>query len=327
MKILSVEKIREADAFTIANEPIASEDLMERAGQNCVDFIARSLNPCQSVKVFSGPGNNGGDGLVIARYLQILSFDVEVFIVDFTTNYSKDFANKLDILKKNGRVKINHIASIEDIPILNNEDAVVDAIFGSGLNRPVKGLPGEVIKSINNANSEIFSIDIASGLFADNYVSPKDGEIVRATHTLSLEFPKMSMMMPENERFVGEMHVISIGLHPNYIQDVKPEAVLLEKEMIKGFLRIRSKFEHKGSYGHALLIAGSFHKTGAAILASGACLRTGAGLLTAHIPEQALLPLQSKYPEVMMSFLPWRSLVIKFQKPSLCKTVTAILAT
>ena len=301
MKILGVDNIRRADAFTIAQEPISSVDLMERAGQNCVDFIVKKINTGDKVKVFCGPGNNGGDGLVIAFYLNKLNFNVEVFIVEITPNYSSDFSAKLKRLQSEGKVKINKMISANDIPDLENTDVVIDTIFGSGLNRPVDGFPAQVIKAINDSRILVFSIDIPSGLFSDNYISSKEGAIVEADYSLSLEFPKYSMMMPENEVFVGDMNVISIGLHPAFITEVKPAAVLLEKNIVKGLLHNRSKFGHKGTYGHALLIAGSYDKTGAAILASGACLRAGAGLLTAHIPEKAVSPLQASFPEVMLS--------------------------
>lgn len=301
MKILKVDKIREADAFTIKNEPILSEDLMERAGQRCVDFILPHLDINQKIVVFCGPGNNGGDGLVVARLMQKLNYSVAVFVIDLTSNYSADFSAKMELIKYNTAIEISLISTVNDMPHLADDDVVIDAIFGSGLNRPIKGFTAQIIQSINKSGARIYSIDIASGLFADSHVSSKEGAIIKANFTLSLQFPKLSMLMPENEIYVGDMYIIDIGIHPEYIDRVAPDAVLLEKDIIGGLLHNRHKFGHKGNYGHALLIAGSGDKPGAAIMASGACLRAGAGLLTTLLPHKAVTPLQSRFPEVMVS--------------------------
>jgi NAD(P)H-hydrate epimerase len=304
MKILTVDKIREADAYTIANEPIASIDLMERAGGNCADHIYYNTIWETSFYIIAGPGNNGGDGLVIARHLK-KTFGIKkvmVFVIDFTTNYSEDFRINLKRCEETEGVDIKHITDAGQIEFPEDNFIIIDAVFGSGLNRPVKGLPADVIHKINTAKCEkVYSIDIPSGMFADKITTEKEGAIVRADEPLSLEFPKLTMFTPENSPYTGRLEVISIGLHPDYISKVKPAAVLLEKSIVAGLLKRRRKFDHKGNFGHALLIAGSSDKTGAAILASESCLRSGAGLLTTRLPKKAAHALPVAIPEAMLS--------------------------
>jgi len=301
MKILGVEKIREADRFTIENEPISSIDLMERAGKNCTKWIRKKLKKNQDIFVFVGPGNNGGDGLVIARHLAEKDYNVTVAILLFTDNFSNDFSVNLDRLKKQEKAKIFEIREKEPLPIIKHDSLIIDAIFGSGLNREVSGFIANVIQHINQSDAIVVSVDIPSGLFADRYIADKKNTIVHADYTLSLQFPKYSFMFSENEFIIGSLHIIDIGLHQDYITNVKEKALLINVEEAAPLLRSRSKFSHKGTYGHALLIAGSYGKMGAAVLASKASLRSGLGLLTTHIPKTGVNILQTAVPECMLS--------------------------
>jgi NAD(P)H-hydrate epimerase len=302
MKILDVNKIREADQYTIQNEPIASIDLMERAGKNCVKWIKKRLHDKQTVYVFSGPGNNGGDGLVIARHLAEKSYDVRVILVLFTDKFSDDFQINLRRIEAMKKVPVIKLKDARDLPPIPGGSLIVDSIFGSGLNRPVSGLAADVIDYINKAaESVVVSIDIPSGLFADTLSDPKKGAIVRADYTLSLQLPKYSYMFAEHELFVGELHIIPIGLHEEFLQNVTAKALLMDKYEVRPLLKKRYRFSHKGTYGHGLLIAGSYGKAGAAILAAQGALRSGIGLLTTHIPSKAVNPLQTAVPESMLS--------------------------
>jgi len=299
MKILKVNDIREGDAFTIKNEPISSIDLMERAANNCTIWIMDNYESNRSFSIFAGPGNNGGDGLVIARILHKNNYKVKVFIVEYTHNYSDDF-----------RINLERLEALNiDIQILNKDkndfqlektEIIIDSIFGSGLSRSITGFTAKIINQLNEQNS-IISIDIASGLKSDEIDSSKNPIIIRPTHTLSIAFPKLAFFLAENERYVGNWHNIDIGIHPQYIYDVKEFAHYILKESVKPMLKNRSKYSHKGSYGHALIIAGSYGKMGAAILASKAALRTGLGLLTTHIPKSGVNILQTAIPEAMLS--------------------------
>ncbi|MCF8331984.1 MAG: NAD(P)H-hydrate dehydratase [Bacteroidales bacterium] len=298
MKILTVDKIREADAYTIKNEPIKSVDLMERAGTNCYRWIADRLQNDQKVMVYAGVGNNAGDGLVISRLLADNGYNVEVVILKFSNTFSDDFSINFERLMKQQKVKIQEAENKDQILVPGHDDLVVDAIFGSGLGRPVKGLPSEAIKIINDSCATVVAVDIPSGMYADNITDEKKGAVVHADYTLSLQLPKLAMMMPENENFTGEMVVIPIGLHPEFLRQVETDYHIINQDFGR-LLPVRKKFAHKGDYGHALIMAGCYGKMGACVLAAKASLRTGAGLVTAQIPRKGYDIIQTAVPECM----------------------------
>lgn len=298
-KILSVDQIRKADAFTIENEPIPSIDLMERASNQCVRWIQKHLDQQTDFYIFCGPGNNGGDGLAVSRLLHEAGFKVIPVIVAFTDKYSTDFIINRDRLLKNS-VDCIELKSIENFPEIDKESVVIDAIFGSGLSKPVGGFAAEVIGAINQLNNITIAIDIPSGLFADQSSQNKTAQIIRADYTLSFQLPKYAFLMPENDPYVGKWQILPIGLSDQFIDDIVVRNYLLEKSDCSGVYQKRTKFSHKGNYGHALLIAGGLGKMGASILASRACLRSGVGLLTAHVPLQGIEILQTAVPEAML---------------------------
>lgn len=300
MKILPVDKIREADEYTIQNEPIASIDLMERAATNLYNTIKTGLAKGQGVHVFAGIGNNGGDGLVLARLLHDDGFDVKTWIVQYNDQFSPDFQTNLERLKE--KSTITFIKSESEIPVVKADELIIDAIFGSGLNRPVSGFTAKLIDSLNQSGAIIIAVDMPSGLFADKAVDLKKHSIIKADYTYSFEFPKLAFLMPENDLFAGRWEVVPIGLQPGFIEQVEVKNRLIETAYISSMLKHRPKFSHKGSYGHALLIAGSKTKMGAAILSAGACIRSGTGLLHVHLPVENHTALQSIYPEAMISF-------------------------
>ena len=309
MKILPVEKIREADAFTIENEPIDSIDLMERAASKVYEwFMKRCKTKEVSVKIFCGIGNNGGDGLALARMLYFSGIIPQVFIVRYSDKMSRDCEMNFTRLKEDTEVPMYDIFSEDDFPQIYDNDIVIDAIFGSGLNRPIEGFTAELIKYINKSNAIKIAIDIPSGLMAvsgqQSAVSSQQSvahSILKADYTLSFQFPKLAFMFPEYDAFVGKWEVLDIKLHKDFIDNVETLNFYTTEDVVKPIIRKRTKFSHKGTYGHALLVAGSSGKTGAALLAAEACLRTGVGLLTAHLPKDALLPMQVYLPEAMTS--------------------------
>ena len=301
MKILPVDKIRKADAYTIEHEPISSIDLMERAATQLFSWLSKRVDNSHAIKIFAGSGNNGGDGLALGRMLAKADYKVEIFIVRYTNKTSDDFNTNFGRASKTEGCSIFDIKSIDDFPEINEEEIVVDAIFGSGLTRPVEGLPGEVIKEINKSTAVKVAIDTPSGIFSDSSSVHNKGFIIRADYTLSFQFPKLAFMMPENDPYVGEWHVLDIGLHPDYIYDTRTNNFFSVKEDVVPFVKKRRKFSHKGTFGHALLIAGSYGKIGAAVLAAEACLRSGVGLLHAHIPKVGYQIMQTALPEAMIS--------------------------
>lgn len=304
MKILPIEKVREADAYTIANEPISSLNLMERAAKTCVDeYLDFHLvwNDIQHIKIFVGTGNNGGDGLVIARLLAHKDIDIEVFIVRFSKNESPDFSANLKRLHEQNIVKIFDITSIEELPDFHSSDVVVDAIFGSGLTRPPEGLSAETILHINNSECEVISIDIPSGLFSDISSQMHKNLIIKADTTLSFAPMKMAFLFPENSPYFGNIELLDIGLSDEFIENTNVTNYRVEHSDIAKHLIRRSAFSHKGTYGHGLLITGSRGKFGAAILSTGGCLRSGIGLLTVHTASEGTTILQTSQPEAMIS--------------------------
>lgn len=301
MNILPVEKIREADAFTIQHEPIASIDLMERAAQQCFKWIRKRADNRQAVSVFCGPGNNGGDGLVIARLLAKKKYAVSVFIVRISENESEDFTTNLNRLNKMGQIEVTHIRENDVLPAIPDDTLIVDAIFGSGLSRPVSGFTAQLIRKINSAGAITVSIDTPSGLFSDENTSEKKGAVIEADYTLSFQFPKFAFLFPENDRYVGQWHILPIGLMPEFTNRLVLSNFFVEKEDAIQLLKTRNKFDHKGKFGHALLISGSYGKMGAAILTATAALCSGAGLVTAHVPKIGYSVIQTALPECMVS--------------------------
>ncbi|PKP33659.1 MAG: bifunctional ADP-dependent NAD(P)H-hydrate dehydratase/NAD(P)H-hydrate epimerase [Bacteroidetes bacterium HGW-Bacteroidetes-17] len=300
-KVLSVEQIREADAYTIKNEPVASVDLMERASMKCVKWLEAYQDRIYSFYIFCGPGNNGGDGLAIARLLSEKGFEVKVVIPQISKKYSADFKINHDRLIQQKKCEIVNLKSLADFPEISENHIIIDAIFGSGLSKPVSGLAAELIDKINKLDGITIAIDIPSGMFADQSSVIEKAPIIQADYTLSFQFPKLAFFMSENDIYVGKWEILSIGLSEKFMDEVQVKDYLIKKSDCIKVYRKRAKFSHKGNYGHALLVAGSLGKMGAAVLASKACLRSGVGLLTSHIPQVGNDILQTAVPESMLS--------------------------
>lgn len=293
IEIPTASQMRAWDAYTIAKEPIASIDLMERACIAFVKWFTAKFRSDQKVGIVCGTGNNGGDGLGIARLLIGLGFDVKVFILK-GKDQSDDFKKNLSRLPQGVTVP-------QLIDALNSSTILVDAIFGSGLSRPVDGLYAEAIRSVNSSDAIRVAVDMPSGLFAD---SPSTGEIITAHHTVTFQAPKLAFMFPENTRYVGEWHLADIGLHKSFFEDGDMRASYFFTDDVSGYLRSREKFSHKGDYGRSLLVAGSLGKMGAGVLAAKAALRSGTGLLTVHVPKCGYNIIQASVPEAMASVDP-----------------------
>lgn len=300
IKIFSVNQIRDADAYTIHNEPVLSVDLMERAAHACVDWLGTFQEVKEkSVLIFCGPGNNGGDGLAIARMLHEQNVKVCTFIPDESVSKSEDFSVNLKRLR-DIKAEVSEYSSF-NVETVNTYTLIIDAVFGSGLSKSLEGLYKQVVEAINNCNCITISIDIPSGLFPDKPVDITRDTVVKADYTLSFQFPKLSFLFPENEFFTGDWQVLPIGLHANFISSELCRNYLVEYADAKGIMKPRARFSHKGTFGHALLIGGSRGKIGASVLMSKACLRSGAGLVTAHLPNCGYAVIQTAVPEVMVS--------------------------
>ena len=300
MKIFRSEQIRKIDESTSKEEPISSVDLMERAAGQLLRWYTRNFDRSRRVIIFVGPGNNGGDGLALARMLFANRYEPKVYYIQFTGKTTEDWKINRQRLEKETNVPFITIDMIDQFPFLGSDDIVVDAIFGSGLTRPADGLAAGVIKQLNRIDCVGISIDIPSGLFGEDNSTNNPDSIVRADFTLSFQFPKLSFMFAENAKYVGEWTVLSIGLNSNAIRNTQTPYFLLENDFISSLLKKRNKFDHKGNFGHGLLVAGSFGKMGAAILGAKAALRTGLGLITCHIPSCGSSIIQTALPEAMI---------------------------
>lgn len=299
MKIFTVDQIRRLDKYTIEQEPVPSIELMERASRTFSQWFEKEFpDKHRKVFVFSGPGNNGGDGLAIARMLSRDYYDVKAFLLRIGDSLSEDCASNYKNLRKYRSCPFEEIPENGKMPKLPGDAVIIDAIFGSGLSREIKGYWAEFIEYLNEQPATRVSVDIPSGMFADQ---PTTGVSVLADFTFSFEMPKLGFFFPENQHRVGSWSYASIGLHPGFIEKEETPWHLLNRSMIKPMVRSRKKYDHKGTFGHALLVAGSYGKIGAAILATRACLRSGAGLVTVHSPKCGYEILQIAIPEAMVS--------------------------
>lgn len=299
MKILTAEQTREVDAATIRNEPISSTDLMERASaafsQAFLDTFGITDNP---VFVFSGPGNNGGDGMAIARMLLSRNIKVQPYSVHAAEKGSDDFnLNRERLTNRLHRVK--NIEKKEDIPEIPPEAIVIDGLFGSGLSRKVEGIFAEVIQAMNDSGSALVAIDIPSGLYADKPLEDDADAIVRADFTFTFQMPKLAFLLPFSAPFVGRWEVLDIGLDQAFIQEIDADYYFTDYFLALSLHKKRTIFSHKGDFGKTIMISGSHGKMGAAVLCARACLRTGVGLLTVHVPECGYQIMQMANPEAM----------------------------
>lgn len=299
MKIFSVQQIREWDSFTINHKRIKSIDLMERAADECFDWIVQNFDDDYHFKIFCGRGNNGGDGLAIARLLHSIKYKVSVFIVDSDSTGSPDFETNLQKLKKTS-VNIFLLKDRQSFPEISDLDVIVDALFGTGLNKPATGLYADLIQFINASESKVISIDVPSGLYIDrSSISHEEQAVIKATYTLTFQNQKLAFLLPENEDFTGQLFLLDIGLSEEYEEREKSKLTFVDEKIIRAIYRRRKKFSNKGNYGYASLLCGSYGMMGAAILSSAACLRSGVGKLTCVTCEAGYDIIQSTVPEAM----------------------------
>ncbi len=300
LKIFATEKVKDIDKYTILNTPIAPIDLVEEAVTAFVNEFRNHYSKSHRVIVFAGQGNNGADALGIARQLLDESYRVVVYLFNPTGYLSPECAENKRLLLNIAQVEFTEIRDNFIPPVLSSHDIVIDGLFGSGLNRPLTGGFAGLVKYINSTPAEVVAVDIPSGLFGeDNRENDKDC-IIQAKKTYTFNFPKLSFLMPENEAYVGEWKVLNINVHPKVVMDTPTNYFMVTEEDIACVFQPRKRFTHKGTYGHALLVAGSRGKLGAAQLSAKACMRSGVGLLTTHIPKCGEFVFQTALPEVMV---------------------------
>ncbi len=295
MKIFTAAQIREWDNYTIKEEPVAAIDLMERAATACFTWIKENIATTKSFTIFCGSGNNGGDGLVIARLLQKAKYSVGVYVLE-SKKRTKDNATNLKRLST-VRLKAIFINTAKDFPTDLKNTIVIDALFGTGLYRPLKNIAAQLVNHINQQAASVISIDIPSGLNADNYSGEE--AIIKATHTLSFETNKLAFFLLENAAYIGRVHLLNIHLSKKYYAATTSIFETIDEELIGKVYKPRDPFGHKYNFGNALLYAGSKNMMGAAVLCTKACLRTGTGLCTIHVTPQSAAIINTSLPEAI----------------------------
>jgi hydroxyethylthiazole kinase-like uncharacterized protein yjeF len=306
MKIVTAENMRWIDGKTIEEYGIAGLVLMERAGLAVVAKI-KELFSRRKIIVISGSGNNGGDGLVVARDLHNEGWDVRVFIASSREDLKDD---ALSQYKAADRLKVpiqsmdEFLADAHHSSFFSRHSLIVDALFGTGLSKPVKGRLSKAVDVINGSGLPVISVDIPSGISSDS--GQIMGNAVRADYTVTFGLAKMGHILHPGAEMTGRLFVEDIGFPQELLCSERFNIELLEKKDVSPLIPDRKSYSHKGNYGHVLVVAGSRGKTGAALMAAKACLRTGAGLVTLGVPESLADIYQSRVTEEMTLILPDR---------------------
>ncbi|WP_179335476.1 NAD(P)H-hydrate dehydratase [Winogradskyella costae] len=302
MKLFSKEQIYEGDKLTTDRQNISSTDLMERAGTQIFNWMHMRMQGAQvPIHVFCGIGNNGGDGLVLARHLITHGYNVLTYIVNCSDKRSKDFLINYDRIKSVSKKWPTMLSCKEDFTEIKIgvDDIIVDAIFGIGLNRAPNAWVSSLFQKFKASKAFTLSIDMPSGLYADKAVEDVNA-VVFANYTLSFQSPKLVFFLPETEHYIGQWEALDIGIDRDYLMQTETEVELISKHEVLPIYKPRNKFAHKGDFGHVLILGGSYGKIGAVNLASRAALSAGAGLVTAYIPKCGYHSLQTAIPEVMV---------------------------
>jgi NAD(P)H-hydrate epimerase len=296
LPLLTSPQIREADAYTIANEPITSINLMERAAKAFVGwFVNHFPDKNQAVSIYCGTGNNGGDGLAIARMLHGHHYKaINVKVTRFSDKASDDFNTNLKRLQK---LPLVEIKSGDDFP-LEESPIIIDAMLGSGLNKPLSGDHKKLVQYLNCLEKTVVAVDIPTGFFAEGKIDPK-AEVLKSDLVITFQQAKINFLLPESGPFINCWEAVNIGIDEGFVQSLNSPYQFVGEKDIRRLLKPRHKFSNKGTYGHALIVAGQAKTMGAALLCSSACAHAGAGLTTACVPETGLTSLNSYLPEIM----------------------------
>jgi ADP-dependent NAD(P)H-hydrate dehydratase / NAD(P)H-hydrate epimerase len=296
LKIPTAPQIREADRRTIEEEKISSLALMERAAEAFVRAFVKVYGRQRPVYIICGTGNNGGDGMAIGRLLLSRQFKVEAYLVGDRKKGSEDFkdnAAKLERLQP-----LHQLRKGKDFPALPDGVILIDALFGSGLSRPVEGYRAEIIEAMNRSGAEVVAVDVPSGMYLDRSLE-QGAAVVCADLAISFQLPKLAFLLPDSGRHLQGWMLVDIGLSKNFLQQLDTPYFFTDADTIRALYRKRSKWSHKGDFGKILLVAGSKGKIGAVVLCTRACLRAGSGLLTVYAPACAYEILQTSAPEAM----------------------------
>ncbi len=290
-KIITVPQTRDADNYSIKEKFKSSWELMENAANAFVNALDQQNLLSKTISVLCGTGNNGGDGLAVCRILNERGFDADAYFIKFKDKLSTDCELNFKKLKN-----VTVINQNDPLPDFKQYDILIDALLGTGINGAVTGFLAEVIDAMNSSGKTIYSIDIPSGLICDGIT--ESSCVVKSDLVITFQRPKLCFFLPENGQFIKKWQAVDIGLSEDYIQDLASNKYLIDSEISK-FVQNRERFSHKGTFGHALIMAGSYGKMGAAILSVRACLRSGVGLVTSYIPKIGYDIMQISAPECM----------------------------
>ncbi len=303
MKLPNAHQMKDLDASTIQEQDISSAELMERAAQRVAEFILHTF-PIKSrpIVIFSGPGNNGGDGLAVARLLNNNGYSqIQAFLFNTNNTLSKDCElNASRLQEECPQVSFTEVQQQFEAPKLSQETLIVDALFGTGLNKPLGGGYAALVKFINATHTDVISIDMPSGLMCEDNTYNSPSAIVKATYTLTLGLPKLSMLLPDCQSYIGKAFTLDIHLSEKAIEEIDTPFQIVSHEQIARLIKQRPAFGHKGTFGTALLVAGKYGMAGAAILAAKACLKTGVGKILIHTPIRNNDILQISVPEAIL---------------------------
>ncbi len=300
MKIFSKEQIYEGDRLTAERQNISSTELMERAGTQIFNWLHMRMQGAQvPIHVFCGIGNNGGDGLVVARHLITHGYNVHTFVVNYSDKRSKDFLINYERIKETTKKWPTLLGPDDELPIIHPQDIIIDAVFGIGLNRPPADWVVKLFQHFRQSKAFTLSIDIPSGLKTDK-VPEDENQVVWAGYTLSFQAPKLVFFLPETGKYTVQWDVLDIGIDREYLMTTPTEVELIGKQEVLPIYKPRKKFSHKGDFGHAVIIGGSYGKIGAVNLASRGALSSGAGLVTVFVPKCGYIPIQTSFPEAMV---------------------------
>lgn len=299
-KILKTEQIKQLDALAIVYESITSFDLMKRATDALYPILEGRLQIGAENIIIAGSGNNGGDALCIAKKLIEDGKKCDIYLVNPKNKLSGDCEKALKNLV--GKTKVKVVTQAEEIEIPNHSN-IIDGLFGSGLNRPLEGVYADIVKKINqhDENSKVYAIDLPSGLFGEDNSANNKETIIKADYSYVLSAYKPCCFFAENEDFIGDIEFVKFKIDNRAFEEVETPYYLTEGTDINAKLHVRKKFSHKGTFGHALIVAGQYGMMGAAVLSSKAALRSGCGLVTAHVPRKGCDILQITNPEVILS--------------------------
>lgn len=297
LKLINAAQTKLADQYTIENEPIPSIELMERASSVFVKtFTERYQDKKLDITIFCGKGNNGGDGLAIARLLWQDNYEnLQVVVVDFAEKSTPEFDENLIALQEQ-EISLFYLKSADDISF-KESDIIIDAILGIGLKRGLEGEFAALVQKLNAISGVKVSVDVPTGMPSEGKLF---GEIIfKADWVITFQRPKLNFLLPLSAPYIKEWKVVNIGLNEEFIESISSPYYWFWKKDIQNNIRVRQAFEHKGTYGHNLIISGAKETMGAALLAAEASLKTGSGLTTLCIPESGLIALNSRLPEVM----------------------------